>query len=108
MLDLTWPLTRPILFTMDAEVAHERTMALLEAFPRVLGAVARLTMGPPAPELEKVRRHGLAETAGSDFHQPVFKDTLGKLKSDVSFIAESWAPFGTTDKKAVTGVGEPW
>jgi len=27
----------------------------------------------------------------------MFKNTLGKLKSDVSFTAESWAPFGTTD-----------
>ncbi len=27
----------------------------------------------------------------------MFKETLGKLKSDVSFTAESWAPFGTTD-----------
>ena len=27
----------------------------------------------------------------------MFKDTLGKLKQDVSFTAESWAPFGTTD-----------
>jgi branched-chain amino acid transport system substrate-binding protein len=27
----------------------------------------------------------------------MFKNTLGKLTSDVSFTAESWAPFGTTD-----------
>ena len=27
----------------------------------------------------------------------MFKNTLGKLKSDVAFTAESWAPFGTTD-----------
>ena len=27
----------------------------------------------------------------------MFKNTLGTLKPDVSFIAESWAPFGTTD-----------
>jgi branched-chain amino acid transport system substrate-binding protein len=27
----------------------------------------------------------------------MFKNTLTKLKSDVSFSAESWAPFGTTD-----------
>jgi branched-chain amino acid transport system substrate-binding protein len=30
----------------------------------------------------------------------MFKDTLGKLKPDASFIAESWAPFGTTDFRA--------
>ncbi|PIP45437.1 MAG: hypothetical protein COZ70_07440 [Deltaproteobacteria bacterium CG_4_8_14_3_um_filter_51_11] len=27
----------------------------------------------------------------------MFKQTLGKLKKDVSFTGESWAPFGTTD-----------
>ena len=27
----------------------------------------------------------------------MFKNTLGKLNSNVSFTAESWAPFGTTD-----------
>lgn len=27
----------------------------------------------------------------------MFKDTLSKLKPDASYIAESWAPFGTTD-----------
>ena len=27
----------------------------------------------------------------------MFKNTLTKLKTDVSFIADSWAPFGTTD-----------
>ena len=30
----------------------------------------------------------------------MFKQTLGKLKPDTSFIAESWAPFGTTDFRA--------
>jgi branched-chain amino acid transport system substrate-binding protein len=27
----------------------------------------------------------------------MFKETLGQLRKDVSFTAESWAPFGTTD-----------
>ncbi len=30
----------------------------------------------------------------------MLKETLTKLKKDVSFIAESWAPFGTTDFRA--------
>ena len=30
----------------------------------------------------------------------MFKNTLGKLRGDVSFVAESWAPFGTTDFRA--------
>lgn len=51
MLDLTWPITRPVLFSMDAEVAHERTIGMLESFPGLLGSIARVTMGSPAPEL---------------------------------------------------------
>jgi branched-chain amino acid transport system substrate-binding protein len=30
----------------------------------------------------------------------MFKNTLTKFRSDVSFIADSWAPFGTTDFRA--------
>ena len=30
----------------------------------------------------------------------MFKDTLTKLRPDVKFIADSWAPFGTTDFRA--------
>jgi branched-chain amino acid transport system substrate-binding protein len=30
----------------------------------------------------------------------MFKETLGKLKPDTKFVAESWAPFGTTDFRA--------
>jgi branched-chain amino acid transport system substrate-binding protein len=30
----------------------------------------------------------------------MFKNTLGKLRPDVKFIADSWAPFGTTDFRA--------
>ncbi|MDQ7781240.1 MAG: ABC transporter substrate-binding protein [Desulfomonilaceae bacterium] len=30
----------------------------------------------------------------------MFKDTLGKLKPGTEFVAESWAPFGTTDFRA--------
>lgn len=33
--------------------------------------------GPDEVESAKVRRHGLARTAGSDFHQPVYKGSLG-------------------------------
>ncbi|RJR41050.1 MAG: twin-arginine translocation signal domain-containing protein [Desulfobacteraceae bacterium] len=30
----------------------------------------------------------------------MFKNTLGKLRPDVKFVADSWAPFGTTDFRA--------
>ncbi len=51
MLDLTWPLVRPLLFRMDAERAHEWTLGALSRAPRLLGAVARVTMGRPDPSL---------------------------------------------------------
>jgi predicted metal-dependent phosphoesterase TrpH len=39
----------------------------------------------PAEELQKVRRHGLAEVAGSDFHQPVFRGGLGNCYTRFTF-----------------------
>lgn len=53
MLDIGWPLTRSVLFRMDAERAHELTIGLLAGAPRLLGATARLTMGPPDPSLQR-------------------------------------------------------
>ncbi len=47
MLDLAWPLVRPVLFSLDAERAHEWTLAALAAAPRLLTAVADLTLGLP-------------------------------------------------------------
>jgi dihydroorotate dehydrogenase len=64
MLDWTWPLARPVLFSMDAETAHERTLAALERFAGPLGGLARLSLGPPDP--------GLARRAfGVDLRGPV-------------------------------------
>lgn len=51
MLDLAWPITRPILFSMDAETAHELTLHQLERWGGLLGAVARTTMGRPTESL---------------------------------------------------------
>ncbi len=53
MLDVGWPLTRAVLFRMDAERAHELTLGLLGAAPRLFGALARLTMGSPPPGLTR-------------------------------------------------------
>ena len=53
MLDLLWPLTRPVLFAMDAERAHEWTIDLLAAAPRLLGVIAATTCGRPDPSLAR-------------------------------------------------------
>ncbi len=54
MLDVAWPLTRRVLFSMDAEKAHELTLAAVGAAPWLLGAVARTTMGAPDASLARV------------------------------------------------------
>lgn len=48
MLDLLWPAARALLFRMDAEAAHEWTMALLARAPRLLGA-----LGPGRADLPR-------------------------------------------------------
>ncbi|MCO4746288.1 MAG: quinone-dependent dihydroorotate dehydrogenase [Proteobacteria bacterium] len=53
MLNVGWPLTRRVIFSMDAEVAHERTLGLLSTAPRLFGALANLTMGPPPASLAR-------------------------------------------------------
>lgn len=40
MLQWSWPLARPILFSMDAEDAHERTLSALESYGGLLGSLA--------------------------------------------------------------------
>lgn len=53
MLDLAYPLVRRALFAMDAERAHERTIAALAAAPGLWGGLASLTMGPPPESLAR-------------------------------------------------------
>ncbi len=51
MLNLAYPLARPVLFSMDAELAHERTLGVLQSMPGMLGSLAAVTMGSPDPSL---------------------------------------------------------
>lgn len=51
MLDLTWPLTRPFLFQLSAERAHELTLRALQTAPGFAGALAGLTQSPPSERL---------------------------------------------------------
>lgn len=53
MLDWTWPLARPLIFSFDAEVAHEQTLANLERFGGLMGPLAGLTLGPPPASLAR-------------------------------------------------------
>lgn len=64
MLDLGWPITRRLLFALDAERAHELVSGAVAAAPALLGALARLTMGPPPPSLAR-------EVGGLRFAGPV-------------------------------------
>ncbi len=41
--------------------------------------------GAPPAEFEKVVKHGMAQVAGSDFHQPVFKGALGNCHTRFGF-----------------------
>jgi dihydroorotate dehydrogenase len=62
LLDRTYPLLRRILFRMDAEEAHERTLRLLSAAPGLCSALVRPFAGPPDPSL--ARRVGGVDVAG--------------------------------------------
>ncbi|MEQ1566229.1 MAG: quinone-dependent dihydroorotate dehydrogenase [Myxococcota bacterium] len=61
MIDATWPLARAVLFRMEAERAHELTLGLVSAFPRLLGA-----LGPGKPPASLART-----VAGIRFAGPV-------------------------------------
>ncbi len=53
LLDRLYPLARAALFTMDAEDAHERTLALVERAPGLLAAVVAPFAGTPDPSLAR-------------------------------------------------------
>ncbi len=64
MLDLTYPLTRAFLFSMDPENAHHLAFRAISRAPRFLGALASVTMGAPDPSLSR-------EVAGLKLAGPV-------------------------------------
>lgn len=50
MMDALWTVGRPLLFTLDAETAHDLTLGTLGRAPRLLGALARpLCRAPEQP-----------------------------------------------------------
>lgn len=50
MLNLAYPLIRPVLFSMDAEKAHELTLNALEKAPKFWATLARLSTPASQPE----------------------------------------------------------
>lgn len=58
MINWLWPVTRPVLFSMDAEKAHHLTVASVACMPGLAAFVARTTMGSPPPSL-KFKAFGL-------------------------------------------------
>jgi len=53
LIDSLWALGRPALFALDAERAHELTIATLAAAPRLLGAMTAPLCGRPDPSLAR-------------------------------------------------------
>jgi dihydroorotate dehydrogenase len=53
MLDVAWPVVRPVLFSFSAEKAHEWTLRALAAAPGAASTVAGWTLGPPDPRLAR-------------------------------------------------------
>jgi dihydroorotate dehydrogenase len=53
MLDLAYPLLRPLLFSIDPERAHEAMLRTVSAAPGAWARLASLTMGPPPPSLAR-------------------------------------------------------
>lgn len=51
VLDLSWRLLRPLLFSLDAERAHRLVLGGLGALPRLSGALLGALAGPPAASL---------------------------------------------------------
>jgi len=52
VIDWLWPITRPVLFSMDAERAHHLTLGGLSSAPKLAAHFANLTMGPPDERLK--------------------------------------------------------
>ncbi len=53
MLDLLYPLLRPLLFSMGADKAHDAMMSVLGAAPRSLGALASIGTAMPAASMAR-------------------------------------------------------
>jgi dihydroorotate dehydrogenase len=64
VFDISYPLVRPVFFSMDAETAHELALSTLAAAPRLFAAIAALTASKPTAAQA-------VEVAGLKFAGPV-------------------------------------
>lgn len=98
LLDSTWPLFRSALFTMDAEVAHERTLHALAATPRIAPRLLRGLSGhsPARP----------VEIAGLTFRSPVGL-AAGLDKNGVAIPVWAALGFGFVEVGTVTAHAQP-
>lgn len=95
MLDLLWRLLRPVLFSMDAEEAHEWAMRLTPAVTPIL----RLLGGSPDPGLAR-------EVAGLQWGGPVGL-AAGLDKDGVAIPAWAALGFGAIEVGTVTAKPQP-
>ncbi len=104
MFDLTYPVVRPILFSMDAERAHEFALNTLAAAPRLWGSIASITCGKPPASLAR-------EVAGLKLAGPVgLAAGLDKNGVAVPFwpsLGFGFIEMGTVTAHAQTGNPKP-
>jgi len=99
MLDLTWPLARPLLFALDAERAHHLTLAALGSGGAALGGLARASMGAPPQALRRT-------VAGLPFAGPVGL-AAGLDKDGVAIPFWPALGFGFIEVGTVTAHAQP-
>ena len=95
MLDVLWWLLRPLLFSLDAETAHEHTMRLIPAVRPLLGLLGRR----PDPSLART-------VAGLRWAGPVGL-AAGLDKDGVAIRAWAQLGFGAVEVGTVTAQPQP-
>jgi dihydroorotate dehydrogenase len=77
MLDATYPLVRRVLFSWDAEVAHERTLQIIGSAPRLWASAARAVVPAAPPTLARTGFGGLRFASPIGLAAGLDKDGVG-------------------------------
>lgn len=99
MLQSTYRLLRPLLFALDAEVAHERLLGALATVPHLAAMAASFGAGPPPAALAR-------EVAGLRFGGPVGL-AAGLDKDGVAIPVWEALGFGSIEVGTVTARPQP-
>lgn len=99
MFDLAYPLARPLIFSLDAEQAHEWTFRMLGGAPRLWNWTASWTIGRPDPRLA-------TEVAGLKLAGPVGL-AAGLDKNAVAIPFWPACGFGFVEVGTVTAHPQP-